>query len=169
MGRRPIGQQAMTDAERMRRYRANRRAAEPAAEPEPDRRDAEITELRKRLADVEAHRDRLFAERLSIRFGPKPRAAKPKVEKPPLPPDEVRDKKIEALQTQVRNLRGNLRAVSDALDEARQNQHLPDDLRRRLLSFVHPERFPGDPEMQRLATTLAQDLNQYFGGRRKGR
>jgi hypothetical protein len=53
MGRRPIGQQAMTDAERMRRYRANRRVAAP----EPDRRDAEIAELRQRLADLEAERE----------------------------------------------------------------------------------------------------------------
>jgi hypothetical protein len=54
MGRRPIGQQAMTDAERMRRYRANRRAAKPPAESASDRRVEEIAKLRARLAEVES-------------------------------------------------------------------------------------------------------------------
>jgi hypothetical protein len=79
----------------------------------------------------------------------------------------VRDKQIKGLRT--RNLRDELRATVRSLDESRQNQHLPDDLRRRLFAFVHPERFPSYREMRRRATTSAQDLSQHFSGRRKGR
>jgi hypothetical protein len=40
---------------------------------------------------------------------PARRAAKPKVEKAPLPPDEVRERQIKSLTTRVRNLTGELR------------------------------------------------------------
>jgi hypothetical protein len=76
-GRPPIGERAMTEAERKRRLRALAREragmaakpaaakpAEPATKPaEPDRRDAEIARLKARIAELEgAGRLRAAAE-----------------------------------------------------------------------------------------------------------
>jgi hypothetical protein len=68
MGRPPIGTQAMTSTERSRRRRARLQADQPATKPAdhatkapgPARGDdsTEVTELRQRLAEVEADRDR---------------------------------------------------------------------------------------------------------------
>jgi Rad3-related DNA helicase len=145
MGRPPIGKTAMTDAERMRRYRLKHGKAKPVTKPAGPDYDVLVQELaqaRARIAELEreltsereqreaaeanaakaAPRDNkgdriaeLEAEirdlRLHIRFGPKRRPAEPKPEKPPLPPDEQREKIIKGLRTRVRNLMSELDAT----------------------------------------------------------
>jgi hypothetical protein len=99
MGRPPIGKRAMTALERLHRYRAKLRANKPAT------KERELAAAKARVAELEkanaALKDELHAT-LAARFAPKPR--KPKVEKPPLPPDEERDRIIKGLRTRVRNL-----------------------------------------------------------------
>jgi hypothetical protein len=54
--------------------------------------------------------DDLKAALLGLRPAPKP-PPKPKVVKPPLPPDEVRDREIKGLKTRVRNLNFELHSM----------------------------------------------------------
>jgi hypothetical protein len=63
---------------------------------------AEIAALKAELHDA-----------LGARFTPRPRAAKPKPERPPLPPDEERDRQIKSLKTRVRNLTAELLAMRE--------------------------------------------------------
>jgi hypothetical protein len=170
MGRPPIGERAMTEAERKRRLRAlaKARTAEQAAalrqaKPEkPAEVDAdliaaaikaevaagdahqELAQANRKLAQAKAHIAELEAE-LARRAGEKPRpplpktaaellaqrgrkaeraAAKPKAEKPPLPPDEERERIIKGLKTRVRNLSKELRLFRQYHDEAMTKQGL---------------------------------------------
>jgi hypothetical protein len=134
VGRPPIGKVAMTAAERMRLYRRKLAAAKPVTKPvtkpASDGDDALVKELvqaKTRIAELEReltgerevnaaraaprdNKDGRIAEleeeirglKLHIRFGPKPR--KLKSEKPPLPPDEQRERIIKGLRTRVQNL-----------------------------------------------------------------
>jgi hypothetical protein len=151
MGRPPIGKTAMTDAERMRRYRLKHGADKPGTKPvtKPAGADTnalvqELAQAKVRIAELEReltsereqreaaetnaakaaprdNKDALIAEleeeiqglRLHIRFGPKRRAAEPKAAKPPLPPDEQREKIIKGLRTRVRNLVSELDATRE--------------------------------------------------------
>lgn len=109
MGRKPVGEIAMSGAERMRRLREKR----GTDKPKPDKTaaaaplQARIAELEARLAERDAELAQAKArinERLASRFGGKRAEAKPKPEKPPLPPDEERDRIIKGLRTRVRHL-----------------------------------------------------------------
>jgi hypothetical protein len=120
MGRPPIGKVAMTGAERVRRYRLKHGADKPVTKPvtKPAREDAtrwqaevaalkaENERLRKELTES---REDMLAQTVQFRDELKRRAAKPKAEKPPLSPDEARDRRIKALAAEVRNLKGQLR------------------------------------------------------------
>ena len=117
MGRKPIGKIAMTHAERTRKYREKHGLDKPAAKPAPASTaplEARIRELEAELAAAKARIDELRAERLAFRFGSKRRGeAKPKAEKPPLPPDEERERTIKALRTEVRNLKAERRHLTE--------------------------------------------------------
>jgi hypothetical protein len=124
MGRPPIGKVAMTGAERVRRFRAKQRAEQPVTErnetpvtkqgaadgAEIERLKAENERLRKELT---AAREDVAAQAMQFRDELKRRAAKPKAEKAPLPPDEVRERQIKSLQTRVRNLTAELHAARE--------------------------------------------------------
>jgi septal ring factor EnvC (AmiA/AmiB activator) len=84
-----------TNAERQRRYIARLKAA--AARP-----DAETAALKQELARAKAQ-----IEKLTLQV--QQHAAKPK--RPPLPPDEARERLIKSLTTQNRNLREQLSRV----------------------------------------------------------
>jgi hypothetical protein len=130
MGRPPIGKTAMTDAERMRRYRLKR--AKPAAKPANIAALAqELAAARARIAALEAElravefvaaREELRAAELGAelgaRFAPKPRPAKPRAAKPPLPPDEVREQRIKAQATQIQNLKTKMAHMAQLYSEA---------------------------------------------------
>jgi hypothetical protein len=68
---------------------------------------AQIAEMPKEiLAQAQAFRDEV-----------KRRAAKPKAEKPPLPPDEERERKIKGLTTANRNLRQKIRHMEQHAED----------------------------------------------------
>jgi hypothetical protein len=127
MGRPPIGKVAMTGAERTRLYRLKHATAKPRPKLSTDNAAATIDTLQKKLATAEARiaeqaaevarlKDELYAARMESvgeRFAPKRRAAKPKTEKPPLPPDEERERIIKGLRTRVRNLMSELHATRE--------------------------------------------------------
>jgi hypothetical protein len=125
-----------TNAERQRRYieRLKARAKDAAATVSNAALEKELAQAKARNAELEReltsererrqaaeaaprdNKDDRIAEleaeirglRLHIRFGPKRRPAEPKAEKPPLPPDEERDRIIKGLKTRVRNLTAEL-------------------------------------------------------------
>jgi hypothetical protein len=152
MGRPPLGDFAMTDAERQRRHRdkfrdkhpvtkqanldaavaemvqgqmqamdqvqAHLRAAKARikelesvlAAAGDTAKDARIAKLETDIAALKAE----LADRVGDRFAPRERrATKPKAEKPPLPPDEVRDREIKRLKTRVRNLTAELHVTRE--------------------------------------------------------
>jgi hypothetical protein len=103
MGRPPIGKVAMTNAERVARHRTlhPKPVTKPVAEPD------EVDALRAELAA----KDREIAGlRTTVQ---KLRAAKPRVQKAPLPPNEERDREIEALKKTNRDLREKIRMVNE--------------------------------------------------------
>jgi hypothetical protein len=135
-GRPPLGERAMTSTERSHRHRAKLRASKPATKyatksPEADatRLPAEIAALKaerdqlraqqakleKELAEARARIEQMRQERLAFRFGggSKRQEAKPKAEKPPLPPDEARDGEIKRLRTRVRKLTAEMRHIGE--------------------------------------------------------
>jgi hypothetical protein len=126
MGRPPIGKVAMTSTERVHRFRAKHRQDKPETKLETKQSaalEAKIRELEAELArerqrhensdarvrklEAELARERTRCKMLEegLVAAPRPRESKPKVEKPPLPPDEQRERIIKGLRTQVRNLR----------------------------------------------------------------
>jgi hypothetical protein len=136
MGRPPIGKRAMSGAERQRRYldrllggktdkdgnvTLKARIAELERELASERKRREAAEANAAKAAPRDNKDDRIAEleaeirglKLHIRFGPKRRAAEPKAEKPPLPPDEERDRQIKGLKTRVRNLTSELHHVRE--------------------------------------------------------
>jgi hypothetical protein len=108
MGRPPIGKVAMSGAERVRLYRLRHGADRPVTKPvtEPGAGNAgevaalrqELAQARAELAKASARAQELEGER-HARFGPK----RHRTEKPPLPPDEARERTIKAQATQIRN------------------------------------------------------------------
>jgi hypothetical protein len=99
MGRPPVGKVAMTGAERTRLYRQKHGLDKP--KPKPGSAAVLEKQLTAAKAEIAALKDELHAMR-TARFAPKPRTPKP--EKPPLPPDEERERIIKGLRTRVRNL-----------------------------------------------------------------
>jgi hypothetical protein len=116
MGRSPIDKVAMTGAERLRRYRLKHGVTKPVTKPgaadaalaqELARARAEITELRLEAA----------AQAQAIRDAGRRRAPASRAEKPPLPPDEQRERTIKALTTANRTLRAKLAHMERQYDE----------------------------------------------------
>jgi hypothetical protein len=142
MGRRPVGKVAMTGAERQRRYWLKRRAVKPAPKP-GGTAAAEIEALQKELAaakaEITALKDDLLHARLAFRFGPKRREpAKPKTERPPLPPDEERERQIKTLKTRVRNLTAELHMIRE-WKEAAKNSGMSFATRSAIMKPLHPD------------------------------
>jgi hypothetical protein len=117
----------MTAAERVRRYRlkhgTDKRVTEPETKPASGDGDAALkarcAALEKELAAAKARITEMLLDAAARRFAPRPKAApRPKVEKPPLPPDEVRDRRIKALTTANQELRAKLRHLRQHYDEA---------------------------------------------------
>jgi hypothetical protein len=83
--------------------------------------DREIAALRQELAQAKARIRELTLERAAqaqaSRDEMRRRPAKPKAEKPPLPPDEERDRRIKALTTENRNLRGKVRHLEQHFED----------------------------------------------------
>jgi hypothetical protein len=158
MGRPPIGKVAMTGAERTRLYRLKHGTTKSVPKPSADNA-AEIAALRKELAQAKARiaelekagavaadevarlKDELYTARMEsvgARFAPRPRATKPKAEKPPLPPDEVRDRQIKALKTRLRNVTSELHASREW--HARKTPGaMPFRTRGALMKCLHPD------------------------------
>jgi len=92
-----------------RDYMRRRRAGQAKAKPKPADSEA-IAKLEARIRELEAERDALkkeLADSVGERFAPRQRAT-PKAAKPPLPPDEQRERTIKGLRTRVRNLEAEL-------------------------------------------------------------
>jgi hypothetical protein len=142
MGRPPIGKVAMTNAERVARHRAlhPKPVTKPVTEP------GEVAALKARIAGLEVERDR-YKQMAESR---KLRAAKPRVEKAPLPPNEERDRKIEALEKTNRELREKIRTVNELHSAAirhyaEKGSMSPADIRM-ISKALHPEHAPTERE-----------------------
>jgi hypothetical protein len=107
MGRPPIGKIAMTATERSHRFRAKQRVGKPATKSATKPEAADTGPLRARIRELEAElsleRTRSKILKASLRDAQRVEN-KPKAEKPALPPDEQRDRRIKALTTANLNL-----------------------------------------------------------------
>jgi hypothetical protein len=112
MGRPPIGKVAMTGAERTRLYRLKHATAKPAPKPTTAALERELAAAKARIAELEKANAVAAAEIATLKAEcwvlRERKPAKPKAEKPPLPPDEQRDRQIKGLTTANRNLRMKL-------------------------------------------------------------
>ena len=148
-----------TNAERQRRYIAKLKAA--AAQPRPvtnGKLEEELAQAQARIAEME---EEVRGLRLHIRFGPKRRAAKPKAEKPPLPPEEARDRRIKALTTENQNLKKHVlyllehsRDGSGSMSFATQSA---------IAKCLHPDHSPSEADRAtacRLFTSWKADNNK---------
>ena len=118
MGRPPIGQTAMTDAERMRRYRLKHGKASPVTKPVTKlshdalaealtkANAARIQEMARKIGlQIEEHAAATARiKELEAALAAKPASKPAKAAKPALPPDEVRERHIKSLKTRIRNL-----------------------------------------------------------------
>jgi hypothetical protein len=103
----------------MRDYMRRRRAGR-AAKPEPQAKptaakaedDGEVARLKDELAR-ERTRSKMLEEAVRIASRQQRALSAPKAAKPPLPPDEVRDRRIKALSTENRKLKWELREMEN--------------------------------------------------------
>jgi hypothetical protein len=108
-----------TNAERQRRWVARLKAQAAAGvsnaptAPDHDALVKELAQAKQDLAQAKAQitelHGELIAQAQTFRDERARREAKPKVKKPPLPPDEERDRRIKAFTTANQNLRAQLR------------------------------------------------------------
>ena len=104
----------------------------------------EIAALKKELARAKARITEMahesIAQAQAFRDEIRRRAAKPKAKKPPLPPDEERDRIIKGLKTRLRNCVSELHTLREwAKSKAGTAMPLPFELRSGLLKILHPE------------------------------
>jgi hypothetical protein len=147
MGRPPIGKTAMTGAERTRRYRARFRDSKPVTKPAGPDHDALVQELAQTKAALAQAKARISdmgmevaAQAQAFRDEVKRRAAKakPKAEKPPLPPDEERDRKIKAQATEIRNLKARVRHMQEWTETAK-GSGMSFATRGKIMKPLHPD------------------------------
>jgi hypothetical protein len=122
MGRPPIGKVAMTSTERVHKFRAKHR---PETKRSETRSAAAVAKLEARIRELEAE---LARERQRREIN-KRHAAKPKAEKPPLPPDEARERTIKGLRTRIRNLEAEWSAL-----------HMPRATQNKVATVLHPDK-----------------------------
>src|SRR5262245_41577024 len=109
--------QAKTDYQReyMRRRRAGQspKPEKPTAASSPQ----ELAQAKARIAELETElageRTRIKMLKEELQNARQQRRAEPKAEKPPLPPDEERDRVIKGLKTRVKNLTAELHHTHD--------------------------------------------------------
>jgi hypothetical protein len=133
----------MSGAERQARYMARLKARIQAAAASGDA----VKPLKARIRDLESEcaalkaelaeeRHAKLAQAQAFRAESQRRAAKPKAEKAPLPPDEQREREIKALRTRIRNLLAEHRHMQ-ALWLSR--GLMPERTRRLLAKCLHPD------------------------------
>jgi uncharacterized small protein (DUF1192 family) len=171
MGRPPIGKRAMSGSERQRRYLDRLlqtaqgddalKAANAALKIEIEKLKAQAkaggdgnatlkakcTALEQEIAALKAE----LHDTLGTRFAPRER--KPKVEKLPLPPDEVRERRIKALTTEVRNLKAQIRYIT-----IMHGATFTPELEKNIRVCLHPDWVPDPKQKRRYEKTLA-DFN----------
>ena len=139
MGRPPIGQSAMSAAERQRRRRA-KLSDDGVAKPSAPSLQDEIAALRAELASERERRSQ--AEAAMLAQAQRDKAAA-KSTKPALPPDEVRERRIKALTTENTNLKRQIRATVAEFDRRRKNLDMDRGLLnstfRALSKCLHPD------------------------------
>jgi hypothetical protein len=148
MGRPPLGKIAMTSTERSRRHRLKHRPEQPTSRPSNDATLAHIAELEREVARLAAENAALKAElhdtiMASSRFAPKQR--KPKTERPPLPPDEERDRIIKGLKTRVQNLRLELHYTRE-WHKGKADGSMSFQTMSAIAKTLHPDRTPSEAE-----------------------
>jgi hypothetical protein len=163
MGRRPIGKRAMSGAERIRRWREKH-----PKKPTPEKGGIAAALLRARVHELEGElelerqrrkeaEDRLLTQTMDFRAELARRQSR--AARPPLPPDEARDRRIRALTTQVRNLRQHIARLinSPRFKTIRMSAQLVREMR----SALHPDRAAGDPKRRRRLEQLSQEFNSF--------
>lgn len=152
MGRSPIGTTAMSSTERSRRRRAALRGDAPERQSgasaeqarELERAGARIAELEAELATA---KDEALAQAQAFRDEWARRAAKPKAEKAPLPPDEERDRQIKALKTANQNLRRKNIFLTQYYDDAiALVGGMPFATQSAIAKCLHPDHTPSEAE-----------------------
>jgi hypothetical protein len=108
-----------TNAERQRRWIAKLKAKAAAAES--------VTN-----AKLKAELDRLKAENAWLKTELQRKHSKPKAAKPPLPPDEARERTVKRLRTQIQNLKASLAAVVGRANMPRATQNA-------VVKVLHPD------------------------------
>jgi hypothetical protein len=112
MGRRPIGKTAMSGAERIRRWRERH-----PKKPTPEKAGIAAALLRARVHELEGELARERQRRKDAEgrmlgqaqaFRDERARHKPEAARPPLPPDEARDRRIKSLATENKNLKAKL-------------------------------------------------------------
>jgi hypothetical protein len=71
---------------------------------------------------------------------------------------------LAAARARIAELEAQIRDMEATFQEFLQNQHIPSDLRRAVLSFLHPDQF-ADPARKRKAEKTFREFNQYFSKR----
>jgi len=110
-----------TNAERQRRYiaRLKERAAAAQGGVTNGKPEAELTRLKDentRLKDelkIERNRAKMLEDGFQNLRRQQRAERPPKATKPPLPPDEARERRIKALTTESRNLKAKLRVMAE--------------------------------------------------------
>lgn len=123
-----------TNAERQRRYIARLKAKAAIADGVTN------AKAEAKLAALKAENARLKAELERER-------SKPKAAKPPLPPDEERDRQIKSLKTRVRNLRIELYAERE-WHKGKADGSMSFQTMSAIAKILHPDHLP--TEEQRL-------------------
>ena len=104
---------------------------------------ADVTRLEAKIAALKAENAALKTElhhtiASSSRFASKPRT--PKAEKPPLPPDEERERTIKGLKTKVRNLTAELDAIRELNNKlAMRTGDMSRETRTAIDKVLHPD------------------------------
>jgi hypothetical protein len=135
-----------TNAERQRRYIARLKAQAKAGVSNAS--DAKLAQAKARIAELEADLERerarckSFEAALRQQRAASPSKPAPKPAKPPLSPDEQRERRIKALTTQVRNLKIELRNVVDAKSFFTKQQpgRMPFSTYAMLTTCLHPDK-----------------------------
>jgi hypothetical protein len=101
-----------------------------------------------RIAKLEAENAALKTElhdtiMASSRFAPKQR--KPKTERPPLPPDEERDRIIKGLKTRIQNLRAELHYTRE-WHKGKADGSMSFQTMSAIAKTLHPDRTPSEAE-----------------------
>jgi predicted RNase H-like nuclease (RuvC/YqgF family) len=154
MGRPPIGKVAMTGLERLHKHRAKFRANKPETKRNETQArvhdwtvgllEAHIVELQAELSR-ERTRSKMFEAGLQNLQRQQRAESKPKAERPPLPPDEERERIIKGLKTRVRNLTAELRHTHEWYGRLHDGK-MSFETMSVIAKVLHPDRQPSETE-----------------------